>query len=281
MINLFTVLGSLVTEAKMGLIAAGVAFFAMLAIFPAVAAVISLWGYFADPSVIEKQAMLMAEFLPVDAFQLFYGQVQALVKANNSALGWTSVFSTLVALWSARSGVASLLQGLNTIHRTKDRGGVRHILAALLLTVVLIGMGLVALAAVIVLPIVLTVIPFGPLTQLILPLVQWGTALAVVLIGIWLLYHFGPNLETRQARVWPGLSLAVVLWIVVSVGFSFYISHFHSYNRIYGSIGAVVALLMWFYLSAYVILLGAALNVTLTLTGTPRAIKKLRPLRHH
>lgn len=271
MLNLVSVISHLATEAKLGLIAAGVAFFAMLAIFPAVAAVIAIWGYVSDPSVIERQASLMADILPNEAFQLFYGQVQALIKANNSTLGWASILSTLLALWSARSGVAALLQGLNTIHRTRDRGGLRHIATALLLTIILIAMGLVALAAVIVLPIVLAVFPLGPLAKLILPIGQWALALSVVGLGIGLLYRFGPNLEDREERVWPGLVIAVALWIVASVGFSFYISHFHSYNRIYGSIGAVVALLMWFYLSAYVVLMGAAVNVALALTRVPRA----------
>lgn len=271
MFNLISVISHLASEAKLGLIAAGVAFFAMLAIFPASAALIALWGYVSDPSVIERQAALMADILPGDAFQLFYGQVQALIKANNSTLGLTSILSTLIALWSARSGVAALLQGLNTIHRTRDRGGLRHIAAAMLLTLILMAMGLIALATVIILPIILAVFPLGPLAKLILPLGQWAAALAVVFLGIGLLYRFGPNLESREEQIWPGLLLAVVLWIVASVGFSFYISHFHSYNRIYGSIGAVVALLMWFYLSAYVILLGAAVNVALALTRVPRA----------
>lgn len=270
MLNLISVVSQIATEAKLGLVAAGVAFFAMLAIFPAVAAVIALWGYAWDPAVIEQQAALMAEFLPSQAFDLFYGQVQALIAANNSTLGWASILSTLVALWSARSGVAALLQGLNTIHRTRDRGGLRHVVAAMLLTLILIAMGLIGLAAVIVLPIILAVIPLGPFAKLVLPVAQWSTALAAVLLGIGLLYRFGPNLDERNERVWPGLLLAVALWIAASVGFSFYISHFHSYNRIYGSIGAVVALLMWFYLSAYVILLGAALNVALALTRVSR-----------
>ncbi|GHD98384.1 ribonuclease BN [Defluviimonas sp. 20V17] len=264
MLKLISVISQIANEAKLGLVAAGVAFFAMLAIFPAVAALIALWGFVWNPAVIEQQAALMARFLPSQAFDLFYGQVQALIAANNSTLGWASILSTLLALWSARSGVSALLQGLNTIHRTRDRGGLRGILAAMLLTLILIAMGLIALAAVIILPIILTVIPLGPFAQLVVPVVQWSTALAAVLLGIGLLYRFGPNLDERDERVWPGLLLAVALWIAASVGFSFYISHFQSYNRTYGSIGAVVALLMWFYLSAYVILLGAALNVALT-----------------
>jgi len=264
MLSLIADISRLTARAKLGLIAAGVAFFAMLALFPAVAAVIALWGYVSDPMVIEGQAKLLSEVLPPEAYAIVYGQIQTLVVTNNSTLGLTSIISTLFALWSARSGVAALIQGLNAVHDMEDRGGLAHIVAAFVLTMILIGIGIIALAAVIVLPIVLAVIPLGRFAPFTLPLVQWGTAFIVVILGIVLLYRFGPNTVDRQERVWPGMILAVTLWIAASVGFSAYISQFHSYNRIYGSIGAVVALLMWFYLSAYVILLGAALNVALS-----------------
>ncbi|MFC2966997.1 YihY/virulence factor BrkB family protein [Acidimangrovimonas pyrenivorans] len=258
-----TVIGvvRIVGDSKLGLIAAGVAFFAMLAIFPGVAAVIALWGYVYDPSVILGQTALLADFLPPSAFAILKGQVETLVAANNSALGWASIFSTLFALWSARSGVAALMQGLNTIHGTRDRGGFWHIVAALVLTLVLIGVALTALALVIVLPIVLAFFPLGGWAAQALVAGQWIMALAVVLLGIALVYRYGPNREgVRTPWLSPGLALAVVLWAVASLGFSYYIANFGSYNRIYGSIGAVIALLMWFYISAYVILLGAALN---------------------
>ena len=258
----------IVGDSKLGLIAAGVAFFAMLALFPAVAAVIALWGYVSDPSVILGQIALLADFLPPAAFDIVQGQAAALVAANDNTLGWASAVSTLFALWSARSGVAALIQGLNTIHGERDRGGFWHLVAALALTLVLIGIALVALALVIVLPIVLAVVPLGGYGALALAAVQWGLALAMVVLGIGLVYRYGPNRQgLRSPWLSPGLVLAVVLWAAASLGFSYYIANFGSYNRIYGSIGAVIALLMWFYLSAYVILLGAALNAELEATA--------------
>ena len=255
---------AIVAEARLGLIAAGVAFFSMLALFPGVAAVIALFGYFADPHQVLTQVQLLADFLPTEAYEVVLGQVQALVAANVSTLGWASAVSTLAALWSARAGVAALIEGVNATHRGDDRGNVRHILASVLLTLILVGVALVALAAGIFVPIQLAVVPLGPFSALAVGLAKWAIGLAVVLFGVGLAYRYGPNrTDFRSAWISPGLILAVTLWAAASVAFSYYIANFSSYNQVYGSIGAVVALLMWFYISAYVILLGAALNAEL------------------
>lgn len=254
----------IVARRNLGLIAAGVAFFAMLAVFPGAAAVIALWGYVFDPHMILDQIAVLAEFVPDEAYAILHDQVQALVAANNSTLGWTSVVSTAAALWSARAGVAALMGGLDAIHHTEARSGFWNLLAALLFTLILVAVALVALASAILLPIVLAVIPLGAFEAQMLGFMKWAVSLAVVVLGIGMLYRHGPNRGGRRtAWLSPGLILAVVLWAAASVGFSYYIADFASYNRVYGSIGAVIALLMWFYLSAYVILLGAALNEAL------------------
>lgn len=254
----------IVADARLGLIAAGVAFFSMLAVFPGIAAVIALFGYFADPQVVLTQAKLLADFLPPEAFQIVQTQVQALVLTHVSTLGWTSIVTTLAALWSARAGVAALIEGVNATHAGNDRGNVSHILASAVLTLVLVGVALVALAAAILVPILLAIVPLGPFVALAAGVVKWAISLGVVLFGVGLAYRYGPNRPDRRSP-WlsPGLLLAVALWAAASVGFSYYIANFSSYNRVYGSIGAVIALLMWFYISAYVILLGAALNAEL------------------
>jgi membrane protein len=254
----------IVAEARLGLIAAGVAFFSMLAVFPGIAAVIALFGYFADPHVVLAQVQLLADFLPPDAFGIVQTEVQALVAANVSTLGWASAISTLAALWSARAGVAALIEGVNATHAGDDRGNVHHLLASALFTVILVGVALVALAAAIFVPILLAIVPLGPFFALAAGIAKWATSLGVVLFGVGLAYRYGPNRpDFRSPWLSPGLLLAVALWAAASIGFSYYISNFSSYNRVYGSIGAVIALLMWFYISAYVILLGAALTAEL------------------
>lgn len=248
---------------NVGIISAGVAFFALLAIFPGIAAVISLWGLLSDPAVIEAQIELLREFLPPDAFTLLVAQTEHLMAARETGLGWTTLLSIAVTLWSARLGVGALLIGLNAVHDVPNRGGIGHAAMALGLTLALVGVVIVALAAFVIMPVVLGFLPLGALGAAALTLANWLVALAVVAAGIALVFRLGPNRQGRLARLWPGLLLALLLWGSVSVAFAQYLAAFGNYNEVYGSLGAVVALLMWFYIGAYALLLGAALNVRL------------------
>jgi membrane protein len=248
---------------NLGLISAGVAFFAFLAVFPAVAALIALLGFLADPAVIAPQLEVLSEFVPEDAYRLLSVQVIRLISVNESTLGWATALSTVAALWSARRGVSALVQGLNTIHGTENRGGVRHAMTALALTLTLMGAALVALATMVISPLVFAFVPLGPFEALMVTVAKWAAALAVVVVGISLVYRFGPNRRQRIRWLSPGLFLAVALWAAASFGFSQFLSNFGNYNEVYGSIGAVIALMMWFYISAWVVLFGAVLNAAL------------------
>lgn len=258
-------------QRNVGLISAGVAFFSILAIFPGLAAVIALFGFLADPAVISEQMGLLREFAPDEAYRLLNAQVTALLSANQSTLGWATLISTAAALWSARAGVAALQRGLNAIYGADNRTTFWQALSALGLTMALVAVVLVALLAVIVVPIALSLIPLGPLTGPALAVVPWIVALAVLVLGLGLMYRYGPNHgptddgRGHPRRVVPGVVLAMVVWAVASIGFSYYLKNFGSYNEVYGSIGAVIALLMWFYIGAYVVLLGACLNAEMDL----------------
>ena len=251
-------------DRDLSLIAAGVAFYAMLSLFPGVAALIALWGYLADPAVIEAQMQPLSQFLPDEAFQLVDQQVRALIAANHSTLQWATGLSILAALWSARAAIAAMIHGLDVIHGTTLRGGLGHTFAAIAMTLALIAGAMVALILVVVAPVLLAFIPIGPWTAWTISALKWATAVLVVVMAIVVLYRYGPNRQAERAVfVSPGLVLAVLLWSGASVAFSSYLSNFGSYNQVYGSIGAVIALLMWFYISAYAVLLGAALNAEL------------------
>lgn len=248
-------------ERHLGLIAAGVAFFSLFATFPGVAALVALWGTFSDPAQIDAQVGVLREFLPAEAYSLLDSQIDRLVSdAHQGAWGWAAVLSLLVTLWSARLGVGALIQGLNAAHMVPNRGGVWHVATALVLTLALIGVAIVALASVIVLPLLLALMPMGGLAERALRIANWVVVPGVVLGAVALVYRFGPNKRPRSRWLSPGLWLAVALWTVASVAFSRFLAGFGDYNAVYGSLGAVVALLMWFYLSAYAVLLGAALN---------------------
>ena len=255
-----------VDKSDLDLISAGVAFFGFLAIFPAAAAVIAIWGTVFDPFVIQTQVVLLKGFLPPDAFTLVQAQVDGLLAVRGARLGWTTILSTLFALWSARAGVAALIRGLNAIHQLPNRPGGHHQLRALLVTFALIGLALAAMLVTVVAPLVIGLLPLygDDAVALHRANVVLGAVLVIASVGI--AYRFGPNRPAtlRRHRFLPffswGLLVAVVLWAIAARAFMLYLANFPSYNHIYGSIGAVVVLLIWLYVSAYAVLLGAAVD---------------------
>jgi len=256
----------LLGERRLGLIAAGVAFFSMLAIFPAVGALIALVSFLADPVAVEQALDMAEDFLPDDAFSIISDQIIRLTSTDSEALGLTSIISFLMAMWSARLGVGALIQGMTAIYGGSPRPGVRGTALALFLTVLLIGVGFIAVTAMLLVPVVLTllgqVLPGDSYLPVIAEVVRWAMAIVALIVGLGLFYRYGPNRpkEQRSPFLSYGLFLALVLWSAASVGFSIFLSNFGNYNEVYGSIGAVIALLMWLYISAYAVLIGAALN---------------------
>jgi membrane protein len=245
-------------RAELGLIAAGVAFFGFLAIFPAVAVIIAVWGFVADPIVIRQEVLLLQDFLPTEAYVLVVAQVDGLLSANNRALGWSTVFSTVLAFWAARAGMAALIQGLNAVHHLPQRTNVWHQVQALVMTVALVGLALGAMLASVVGPLVIGLLPLGRFAAITLELANFALGAALLVLAIGLAYRFGPNRTLAHPLFTRGLLLAIVLWALASRGFVIYLANFNTYNQIYGSIGAVAALLMWLYLSVYAVLIGAA-----------------------
>lgn len=249
-------------EKHIALIAAGVAFFGMFGIFPGIAAVIAIFGLIADPVVIAEQLALMEDIIPPDAYNLIASQVFRLVAAPTDALGWATVVSIALALWSSRAGVAALIGGLNAIAGQRTRNGLWQMVVALLLTFALVTLAIIALTVVVVVPIILAFIPMAGATAWVLEGMRWLIALGVLMTGLSLLYRFGPvRIGGRGRWITVGAFAVVILWVAASAGLSYYLTNFASYNEVYGSIGAVIGLLLWLYVSAYLILLGAALNV--------------------
>lgn len=256
-------------DRHLGLIAAGVGFFALMAIFPAVAALIALVGFWADPAIVRDTLDLLSEFLPDEAFIVIADQIERLTGVASETLGLASVVSLLVAIWSARLGVGALVQGMTAIYGAPPRHGLRSIALALTMTALLILVGVIAVAAMLFTPVILALIgrflPDDSILPFIAEILRWVVALIALVVGLGLFYRYGPN-RPRPPRgrfFTPGLFLALFLWGTASVGFSIFLSNFGNYNEIYGSIGAVIALLMWLYISAYAVLIGAALNYTI------------------
>lgn len=254
-----------VGDGHFGLVAAGVAFFAMFAVFPGLAAAVALWSLVADPQVITGYLTVAERFLPPDARVLVHDQVMSLLTAPKFALGWTTFLSLAIAFYSARAGVSALITGLDVVHRARPRRWLRSLLVEFILTAALIGALFVALVTVVVVPILLSYVTLGTFEAWLTKVLPWGAMFLLVLTCLSILYRFGPNVEGgfRSAWITIGVLVATLSWAGVSVGFSVYLANFNSYNAIYGSIGAVIILMMWLYLSVWAVLVGGAINAEL------------------
>ncbi len=257
----------LIGEKNLNLIASGIGFFGILAAFPAIAALIALWGFVADPGLVAGQVSEFTTLLPDEVADLLTARVAELVAADATTLGWAGLLSIAVALWSSRAGIGALIVGLNAVYGEKNRGGVRHIMLAFGLTAAMICLALACFAALVVAPIMLSFLPLGFMASLVAETLRWTVAIGTVMLALGMLYRYAPNRRgiARAGWITPGAIAATVLWALATWAFSIYLQNFGNYNKIYGSLGAVIVLLLWLYLSAFVCLLGAALNAELEL----------------
>jgi membrane protein len=257
---------SRVGEGHFGLIAAGVAFYAMFAVFPGLAASVAVWSLVSDPVVITDYLRVGERFLPTDAANLVHSQVMGLLSTPRATLGWATLLSISIAFYAARAGVAALIEGLDVVHRAVPRPFIWGIIVDFLMTGALILTLFVGLTTVVAVPILLNFLVPSSYEAKLLNILPWGAMFLLVLTCLSILYRYGPNLpdNARQPLLSVGVIVAALTWSGVSFAFSAYLQNFDSYNRVYGSIGAVIALLMWLYLSVWAILFGGAINAELT-----------------
>ena len=247
------------------LVAAGVAFYVMTAIFPAIAAFVSIYGLFADPHAVHSEIAAYATLLPENALKLLTDALDSFSAKSGSALNVALLVSLAIALWSAKAGVSSLMTGLNIANETVEK---RNFLVqqgvALGLTVGAILFSLVAFAAIALLPAVIAFFPLEDGTKTILGLGRWPLLAVLVCFGLAIVYRFGPyRIQAKWRWITWGAAIATVLWLAGSALFSFYVSRFGSYDATYGSLAAPVVLLLWFWLSALIVLLGAEIDAEL------------------
>jgi membrane protein len=251
-----------VKQDNVPLLSAGVAFYAMLAIFPAIIAVITVYAMVADPKQVESQVAEFAKGLPSGADTLLTGQLQAAASSADRALSIGLAVSLLGVLWSVSSGVQGLVKGLNLVYDEEEtRGFLKLRGLALLLTIGAIIVTVVALALVAVFPAVVGRLDLGRAGELAASAARWVVLALLILTALAVLYRFAPNRANPRWRwVTPGAVVALVLWLLGSVGFSLYVDNFGNYNKTYGALAAVIILLLWLFLSAFVVLLGAELD---------------------
>lgn len=246
----------------LSIVAAGVAYFAFLAIFPGLAALVSIYGLVADPAAVEQQVASMRGVLPGQAADLIGNQLQRIAAGSSQTLGWSLVLSILLGLWSANKGMKGLVEGLNIAYGEQEsRGWFKRTAIQLLLTLGAIVAAIVAIGLVVAMPAVLSFLGLGSGVRIAVEVVRWLLITALLIVGLAVLYRVAPSRRAPRWRwITPGAILATVLWLIGSVLFSIYVANFGSYAETYGALAAVVILLIWFYLTAFVILLGAELN---------------------
>jgi membrane protein len=248
-------------EDRVMLVAAGVTFYCLLAIFPAIAALVAIYGFFSDPASISSQADKLSGVIPGGALDVIRTQMNQVASQGPSKLGVAFFIGFLVSLWSANAGIKSLFDALNLVYDEAEKRALIWLnLVSLAFTVAAILFILVAIGCIAALPAVASS-QLQVTTALIAQMVRWPILFIVVGIGITLVYRYGPSRAEPQWRwiTW-GSAFAAIAWIAVSIAFSWYAANFASYNKTYGSLAAVVVFMTWLWLSITVILLGAEID---------------------
>jgi len=247
---------------NISIIAAGVAFYAFLAIPSALTALVALYGLAFDPGNVQRQVTALAGVVPAEALTVISAQLTAVTSSSNSTLGVSFVIALLVAIWGARSGMSTLVTALNIAYDEEEkRGFVRFQGTTLALTAGAVIFAVVSLALVAVMPAVIGFLPLAGAGKTLVAVLRWPVLLLLVVVALTAVYRYAPS---RRAPRWRwanwGAVVATVLWLLGSALFSVYVGQFAAYNKTYGSLGAVVVLMMWLYVSAFAVLLGAELN---------------------
>lgn len=260
-------------------IAAGVTYYSLLAVFPAIAALVAIYGLFADPTTISRNLDSLSGLLPGGAMDVIRDQMTRIASHGKSVLGLGFAIGLLVSLWSANAGTKSLFDALNIVYNENEkRGFIKLNLTSLTFTVAAIVFVLFGIAAVVGLPIALNYVGLGGATDVLFRIGRWPILFVFVALAIALIYRYGPSRARPKWRwiTW-GSAFAAVAWIAVSVLFSWYTANFGSYNQTYGSLGAIVGFMIWLWLSTVVILVGGELDAEMehqtardTTTGPPK-----------
>jgi membrane protein len=251
-----------VNDDRVFLIAAGVTFYLLLALFPALAAFVSLYGFVADPKTIAEHISFLGGLLPTAGLDLIRAQLQSLTAAGDQTLTTGFVVGLLIALWSANSGIKALFDAMNVAYEETEKRGffaLNLLSAAFTLGALLIGVTL--LMAVGIVPALLALLRLDRWAEALIAIGRWPILLVCVWLAISLIYRYGPS---RRMAKWRWLNwgalLATVVWIAVSIGFSIYLENFADYNATYGSLGAVIGLMMWTWISVIILIIGAEIN---------------------
>ena len=270
-----------ISDDRILLVAAGVTFYALLAIFPGIAALISIYGLYADPASIANHLDTMANVAPGGAIDLLREEMTRLASQGGATLGVSFLGSLAISLWTANSGVKAIFDALNIVYGEDEKRSFLKLNAiTLFVTFGIVVFLLLTLAAVVAVPVALTYIPLPEVTALVVIIGRWPILFVLVTTALAVLYKYGPSRTEPRWRwvTWGSVSAAIV-WLAASALFSWYVASFGSYNKTYGSLGAVIGFMTWIWISIIVVLVGAKLNAEMehqtsqeSTTGQPKPI---------
>jgi len=274
------VYGSLAQD-RITLIAAGVTYYLLLALFPAASALVSIYGFVSDPASIVDRIAFLSSVMPADALNIFLDQLRALTAERNATLSIALIGGLALALWSANNGMKALFEAMNVAYAEEEkRGIVRLNLISLLFTLGALLLAIVILFAMGVVPAVLEYLWLDRWTEIIIRLVRWPVMMLFVAGGIMMLYRFGPSREPAKLKwlTW-GAAFSTVAWLAASIAVSFYLGNIADYNATYGTLGALIGFMVWTWISVIIVIVGAEINAELehqtardSTTGRPKPL---------
>ncbi|CAD7028118.1 YihY/virulence factor BrkB family protein [Pseudorhizobium endolithicum] len=276
--DVFWRLYAAISEDRVMLIAAGVTYYLLLALFPAMAALVSIYGFVASPVAIAERIAFLGSVMPADALNIFLDQLKSLASQDTSTLSIGLIAGLGIALWSANNGMKALFEAMNVAYQeTEKRSFLKLNAISLLFTFGTLILVIVLIVAMGVVPALLAFLRLGGWAETIISVLRWPLMMLFVAGGIAVLYRFGPSREPPKARwlSW-GTVFATVFWLGASIAVSFYLSNFADYNATYGTLGAMIGFMVWTWVSVIIVIVGAELNAELehqtakdTTTGPP------------
>ncbi|MDP5032852.1 YihY/virulence factor BrkB family protein [Paraglaciecola sp.] len=250
---------------NLSLIAAGVGFYFLLAVFPMIAALVSVYGLVVSPDELQQQMAFLVGFIPEQSRDIIESQIERIMGKSEAALSTGVIISISFAVWSASKGAQAMITACNITYGQKQkRGFLMKVLMRLVFTLSAVLILALALFCIAVMPLLFNYIGLKHYTNILVQWLTWPFLAIMFNLALSSFYRYGPHRHLAKWRwVTPGAILASTMWIAFSFGFSFYLTQFAHYDKTYGSLGSVVVLLMWFYLSAYIILFGAEFNAAM------------------
>lgn len=250
------------TGNRVMLVAAGVTFYGLLALFPALTALVSIYGFFADPGTVIDHANSLALVLPPGAVEIISGQMERIAEQPSDRLSLGVVLGLAIALWSTNTGVKTVIDSINVAYGEPEKRGFFHLNAvSFAFTLGGIAFVILALMMIVIVPVIMGLLGVQEVFDIAFRFARWPLLLVVVTLAITILYRYGPSRNRARWRwITPGAAFAAVAWLIVSFLFSWYVQNFDSYNETYGSLGAVIAFMMWMWLSAMTVIIGAMID---------------------